>query len=203
MCLGNDGSDQAAADAAEARRREAERAARIRAGASNINNAFAKYDDGFFDNRRQSYLDFANPQLDDQFKDATRELTLALARSGILNSSAKSRRFGDLQTSYDNQSRAVSDKANEYVNNTRSAIELAKSDLLSQNQAMADPALAANLAANRATTATAMPAYSPLNQVFASVTEGIATQADLERRGKARYQMSDLFGGGNSSKVVA
>ena len=203
MCLGNNGSDQAAADAAEARRRENDRAARVRSGAGNINAAFEQYGEDFFDTRRQSYLAFANPQLDDQFKDATRELTLALARSGILNSSAKSRRFGDLQTSYDNQSRAVSDKANEYVNNTRGAIESAKSDLLSQNQAMADPALAANLAANRATSATAMPAYNPLNQVFANVTSGIATQADLERRGKARYQMSDLFGGGNSSKVVA
>ena len=202
MCLGGNGSNQAAADAAEARKRESDRRARVRAGAGNINAAFEQYDDDFFDGRTQSYLDFANPQLEDQFKDANRELTLALARSGILHSSAKSRRVGDLQTQYDNQSRSISDKATEFSNNTRGAIESAKSDLMSQNQSMADPSLAANLAASRATSATAMPAYSPLNQMFANVTSGIATQADLERRGKARYQMRDLFSSGSSSRVV-
>lgn len=204
MCLsmGDGGAEQARLDAERQRAREAARRSAINQGAANIRNAFAAYDDTFFDGRRQSYLDFANPQLDDQFKDASRELTLALARSGILNSSASSRRRGDLQTQYNNQARAVADKANEYVNNTRSAIESAKSDLMAQNSSLADPTLAANMAANRAEAVTALPAYSPLNQMFANVTQGIATQADLERRGKARYQMSDLFDNRNSSRVV-
>ena len=49
---------------------------------------------------------------------------------------------------------------------------------------------------------TELPTYSPLGALFVGVTEGLATQADLERRNKSRYDLSGLFGSSDSSKVV-
>ena len=199
MCLGGGGDG----GAAERQRQEEEaRQGRIREGKTNIENTFSQFNDDFYDTRRTSYLDYANPQLEDQFKDATRDLTLALARSGLLNSSARARRFGDLQKQYDIQSRAVADKAMDYENQSRSAVGAAKSDLLTQNQSLADPTLAASSAQNRAENLSALPSFSPLGLLFSGITEGIATQADLERRGKNAYELSGLFNAGSSARNV-
>ena len=199
MCMGGGGDG----GAAERQRQEEEaRQARIREGKTNIENTFKGFDDDFYDTRRTSYLDYANPQLEDQFKDATRDLTLALARSGLLNSSAKARRFGDLQKQYDTQARAIADKATNYSNQARSAVGSAKDDLLRQNQSLADPTLAASSAQNRAENLSQLPTFSPLGMLFAGVTEGIATQADLERRGKNAYELSGLFNVGSSARNV-
>lgn len=198
MCMGGGGGDNGAA---EQRRKEEERQGRVREGKANIDKNFAGFDDDFYSGRTKSYLDYANPQLEDQFKDAQRELTLALARSNLLNSSARARRFADLKKDYDMQSRSIADKANQYGSKARSSVESAKSDLYSQNANIANPTLASQNAQARAMSLTELPAYSPLGQLFAGVTSGIATQMDLERRGKNRYNMSGLFDSGDSSSI--
>ena len=80
---------------------------------------------------------------------------------------------------------------------------MAKSDLQTQNMSLADPTLIGQSAANRAISLTDLPAYSPLGALFANATEGLATQMDLERRDKNRYNLSGLFGSSDSSKVVS
>ena len=155
----------------------------------------------FYDARRQSYIDYATPQLEDQFKDASRDLLLALTRSGLQNSSARARRFGDLQKQYDTNARTIANKALDFENRARSSVESAKSDLYSQNQNLADPAMVAQNAMNRATTLTQMPSYNPLLALFEGVTAGIATQADL-RTAWPKSIRHRLFSTGKASKVV-
>jgi len=200
MCMSGS-SGAAEAEANRQRVAEEARQGRITAGRNNINSAFAGYDDDFYAARTQSYLDYANPQLENQFEDATRDLTLALARSGLSNSSVKSRRFADLQRSYDDQSRAVADKATKFSSDTRGSMENAKSELLNQNQNIANPSLMAQQAASRASTSSSLPAYQPLAQLFNSATAGLSTQADLERRGHARHP-TGLFSTQSSGKVI-
>ena len=198
MCMGGGGDG----GAAEQRRKEEERQARIREGKTSIDDTFSRFDNDFYSGRRQSYMDYATPQLDDQYTDAMKDLRLALARSGLMNSSASARRFGDLKKDYDIQAQGVADKAVGFENTARKNIEAAKSDLYTQNSNIADPSLVAQSAASRAASLTSLPEYSPLTQLFAGVTDGIATQFDLERRGKNQYDMSGLFNSGDSSKVV-
>ena len=198
MCFGGGGGD---GGAAEQRRQEEMRQQRVREGRDKIDETFAQFDQPFFDARRQSYIDYASPQLEDQFKDASRDLLLALTRSGLQNSSARARRFADLQKQYDTNARGIANKALDFENRARSSVESAKSDLYSQNQNLADPAMVAQNAMNRATTLTQMPSYNPLLALFEGVTAGIATQADLERRGLARKD-TGLFSTSNASKVV-
>ena len=203
MCFGDGGAGAMRDEASRQRAEEEARQGRIREGRKKIDDAFSGFDDKFFAGREKSYLDYATPRLDDQYNDAVSELTLALARSNLLNSSARARKFGDLQKQYGLQARSVGDKAKEYGSGARRSIEASKSDLQSQNMSLADPALIAANAANRASAMTELPAYSPLGALFVGVTEGLATQADLERRNKSRYDLSGLFGTSDSSKVVS
>ena len=133
MCFGDGGAGAMRDEAARQRAEEEARQGRIREGRKKIDDAFSGFDDKFFAGREKSYLDYATPQLDDQYNDAVSELTLALARSNLLNSSARARKFGDLQKQYGLQARSVGDKAKEYGSGARRSIEASKSDLQSQN----------------------------------------------------------------------
>ena len=67
MC--KSGSNKAAKrQAEEARRQEEERQARIKQGAAIIDQAFSGYDDDFYKDRYQAYVDFANPSAKKTFK---------------------------------------------------------------------------------------------------------------------------------------
>ena len=89
----------------------------------------------------------------------------------------------------------------DYANKARADIEAARSGLQSQNMNMADPALASANALTRAQQLNEVPVFDPLINLFASASEGLATQADLERRGKNRYD-SGLFSTGSSARNV-
>ena len=199
MCIGGNAGD---GGAAERRKAEEERQARIRQGNKSIDSAFSGFDDNFYNKRRDSYLEFATPQATDQYQDAFQKLTLALADSNLLNSSAAARRRGRLLKTKGEIERKIGSKANEYANTARSQIGKAKTDLQSQNMNIANPTLVAANAAQRAQALNEVPTFDPLINLFANASEGLATQADLERRSKARYP-NVLFESKGSGKVVS
>lgn len=202
MCLGDGGRRAQQLEAEKQRADEEARQGRVREGADKINQTFAGYDDDFYKGITQNYLDYATPQVEDQFKDAARQLRITLARNSMLNSSVNVDRKAKLQEDFNNAMREQSIKGKQFANATQQNLEAAKTDLLSQNQNIADPILIAQSAANRANAAAELPPYSPLGDLFAGAAEGFATQLQLEQRKKNRYTRPELFNFGGSSKVV-
>lgn len=135
----------------------------------------------FFDKRRQAYVDYAMPQLQDQYKDAQRELTYSLARGGNLASSTAGTQTGDLSKLYGTNQQAIADKALGYANEARTAVEDARGDLIKTLNATGDAEGAAKGAINRAAALSRPDTYSPLSQLFADFTSTLGTQAALER----------------------
>jgi len=199
MCGGGGGGD---GGAAQQRKDEEERQARIRDGNKNIDNAFLKFDDDFYNTQTQNYLDYATPQLTDQFNEASKKLTLSLANAGLLNSSVAAQKRAKLDKDRGLNERQVADKGNEYSLKSRQGIDAARSDLQNQNMSLANPSLIAQNAANRAKTLNQLPAYSPLLELFADATEGLSTQASLERRGQNKYD-TGLFSPKSTSRVIS
>ena len=202
MCLGDGGRRAQQLEAEKQRADEEARQGRVREGADKINQTFAGYDDDFYKGITQNYLDYATPQVEDQFQDAARQLRITLARNSMLNSSVNVDRKAKLQEDFNNAMREQSMKGKQFANATQQNLEAAKTDLLSQNQNIADPILIAQSAANRANAAAELPPYSPLGDLFAGAAEGFATQLQLEQRKKNRYTRPELFNFGGSSKVV-
>lgn len=191
MCFGSSGDG----GAAEARKREEERQARVNEGAAEIEKVFSQFDDSFFDKRRQAQMDYERPQIDDQYKDALGELAFALSRSGLRNSSVGATRRAKGAKDYNFQLQESAARGERSAADAKKAIlgaDGVKEQLLTNNMAIADPTAAANAAISAAQSSSALPKYEPLMDLFADLTEGLATQADLERRGKSRYQ-SGLF----------
>lgn len=161
---------------------EQQRQANIRAGTQRVDGIIDTiFDKPFYDRRRQAYVDYASPQIQDQYGDAQKELTFALDRSGNLNSSVRGQKFGELQKLYDTNKQGAADQALSYESEARNNVENARSGLIANLNATGDTEGAVNQALSRAQSLSAPQAFSPLSQIFASFTSGLGQQAAQER----------------------
>ncbi len=139
------------------------------------------FDDNFFKSRRDAYTNYAMPQLDQQNNDASKQLTFALDRGGLLDSSVRGQKLSDLQRLYDTNKQAVADKALSYETGARNSVEDARSNLIATLNATGDAEGAASSALARSKALSAPAAYDPLGQVFTDFTNGLGIQAAQER----------------------
>lgn len=150
------------------------------------------FGDDYFNKLRQNYIDYATPQLEKQYGDASKELTFALARGGNLDSSVRGDKAGELQQLYDLNKQQVADQALSYEGEARNSVEDARSNLIATLNATGDAQGAASSAIARASALSKPAAYSPLSQLFADFTAGLGTQAALER--------ANYYGGGQAPR---
>lgn len=168
------------------------------------------FGDDFFGKRRQAYIDYASPQLEDQFGDANKELTFSLDRSGLLNSSVRGEKSAELTKLFDINKQKVADDALSYETQARNSVEDARAGLISTLNATGDAEGAANAAIARATALSQPTAFSPISNLFADFTAGLGSQAAIERAnaqqlaagnpGVGRYN-TGLFGNTKSVAV--
>lgn len=168
--------------AAEQRAREEARQAQIRQGTQSIDDIFGRnFNDGFYNGRKQSFIDYASPQLEDQYGDARKALTFSLDRGGVLDSSIRADKFGELEKLYAQNRQQIGDQALSYEGEARNNVENARAGLLQMLNSSADASGVANQALSRAQALSAPQAYSPLSQLFATFTSGLGQQAAQER----------------------
>jgi len=172
------GSDAAAMQASQ---QEQQRQNKIRSGTAAIDNTFGQFNDDFYKGRRDGFLNYAKPQLDDQYADTRKQLTYWLDGRGLLDSSVRAQKEAELQKKYDLNNRSVADQALDYENQTRNQVSEARSALVRDLQASGDASGVQQAATNRVTALSAQPTFSPLASLFGEFTNTLATQANLER----------------------
>jgi hypothetical protein len=163
------------------------------------------FGDEFFDSRKKAFLDYATPQLDDQYADANKALTYQLARQGLLDSSIRADKGAELQKKYDLNKQQIADQALSYSTEARNNVEKARSDLIAMLNATGDAEGAANSALARSQALSQPQAFNPLTQLFADFTSGLGQQAQWERNAMmggagGRYN-TGLFSNSKSVKV--
>jgi hypothetical protein len=193
-----------------AREEEQARQGRIREGTTNVNSIFdSQFNDDFFGERKDAYIDYANPQLEDQRGKTEKELTFALDRAGLLDSSVRGEKAAELQQLYDINKQKIADEALGYQSQAKNSVEDARSNLVATLNATGDAQGAANSALARASVLSQPAAFSPLTNLFADFTAGLGTQAALERANyysggasPVRYK-TGLFTPGSGSVAVS
>lgn len=140
-----------------------------------------QFTEDFFNQRRQSFLDYAQPQVDQQYGDAQKELTFALARGGLLDSSVRGQKAGELQKLFDLNSQSVADQALSYETQARTGVEDARQNLIATLSATGDTQGAINSALARSAALSQSPAYSPLGQLFSDFTANLGVSAAQDR----------------------
>ena len=167
--------EQQQADAEEARDLEAERQQRIKDGKVSIDNNFSKFNDNFYNGFQNSFMDYYQPQIDDQFADANKALDFHLARTGTFNSTNAADSRADLTSAYDNALAGVTSNAANQTSSLRGRVDNEKSTLVSTLNSTGDSERASNEALSRSQNLFATtPEYNPLGEIFAGLTSGWA-----------------------------
>ena len=206
MCFGSPQADdtiqkQQLAEAADALAREDARQTRIKTGTETVNKNFSVFDDAFYAKRKGEYMDYYQPQLDDQFKTARDQLTYSFARNGNLNSTAAADKQSALQKSYDNERASLISQAGSDVASTQNKINTEKSAVLSQLQATGNADQASNDALGRTQQLFGQkPAYDSLGDIFSGVVGGIGNYNAGANAGRV---YNSYFGGTKNPRSSA
>lgn len=165
-------------EAAQARATEQARAAQIRAGTASIDEQFGRFDDGFYDERGQAYLDYYQPQLANQFQDAMDQLTFSLARAGTTNSSVAGSAMADLRSQYDRELANLATGRDNDAANLRTRVQNERTTLLNQLNQSGNAEAASNSALTRSQQLyDESPNFVSLGDVFGAVGTGIGSYA--------------------------
>ena len=171
MCGGGGGGSSSAAR--EQRRQEELRKQRIREGRAQLANVFGHDTQQAANRNQQAYLDFVNPQLDSQMRDANSDLIFALARQGQTAGSLAGDRFADLNRDFNVARQDVANQGLDIYNQTKQNINDLHNNMLNLLQSSADPDAVTNQARMNLTSATAAPKFNSLGPLFQNVTAGL------------------------------
>jgi hypothetical protein len=161
---------------------EAARQKRIRDGTKRISDMFsAQFTPAYFDQQRDNYLSFATPQLQDQHKDALKQLTFSLDRRGALDSSSRASLEAELEKKRALAAQDIASRALDYRTNAMNNVEGARSNLIATLNATGDAEGAVSSATARAAALSQPTAYNPLSQLFVDFTAGLGQQAAAEK----------------------
>jgi ATPase subunit of ABC transporter with duplicated ATPase domains len=191
------------AEAERQRQAEQRRQANIAQGESEIATAFGQFGDEFYGNRSKAYQDFAAPQLDKQFADQQRALTVALARSGNLNSSLRGELTGKLKSEYDAGRLSIANTAQQYADQAKTGVTQARARLSESNRSLADPGTIRNSALAEAQGLMSNPSFSSLGQLLSDLSATV-TGGKTKINPNAVTAGTQLFGGlgSGSGRVV-
>ena len=193
---GGGGSEYESAAEAEARRQ-----LKVDAGLAEIEKVFGQYDQDFYDKSSDAYLDYYEPQLDDQFQQGLKDLQFALARGGRFGSSTEVDKKADAAEDYGFQKNELASGAIQAADASEAAVTAAKRDMTNLNQVNANPDLAASLSQAQSGILNQPAKFDPLLDVFGNITEGLAKRDEIENRQKLRERIEN-FGSKDSSRKV-
>ena len=205
MCLGggSNKADKAAKKASkQAAAEEAARKAAIERGRLKIDETFNQFDEPYFQDVGKSVTDYYNPQLDDQYENARKQLIYNFARKGTLDSSAAGETNADARKEYDRQRVRICSQAQDRVSQSKSDVERNRSDLYALNLAAADPNAISSASASRAASIQPAQNLSPLENVFASFLNSPATSMAAYNYAANRPLPANIFNPTGSVKVV-
>lgn len=159
------------------------------------------FDDAFYNQRKQAYIDNYTPQLQDQFQKARDSLSYALARSGQTRSSVAADQYARLKEANDVQAATIANQAESDVTKFRTNVEDQRANLVTQLQSSADPGGTANIALARTQSMAGEPVtYSPLSDVFAGFASGIG---HFIQGAQSQSLFGRLAGAGNPATTSA
>jgi|GEM_PF-6801358 len=151
--------DQAAQVAKDA----ADHRAAMASGLDSINKSYAGFDDPYYKGLQTSYLDYANPQIQQNQATAQTALRSALANKGKLHSSTDAMQQGNMATTYGGIFRDAQSKSLDYANQQRDAVNAAKQSSISQMYSSESPDVGMQAAAGNTAALKTAPAYEPIS----------------------------------------
>jgi len=160
MCLG--GSD--AADIA--RQQQQQQQQQYQLGLKQINAAYAPFNQDFYKQRQQAYVDYANPAYTQQYGQTRNQMLYGLANRGLLNSSAGQEQANALAIARNQAQQQIGNTAVQGAQQLQQTVEQQRAQLVGQLAATGDPTAAAQAAVSTAANFQAPSAFAPVGPLF-------------------------------------
>ena len=175
----------------------------ILASQQGIDRVFQGFNPSFYQDREKAYLDYALPQLSQQFQNTQQNLVFDLANRGLLKSGAAANLAGSLNQELAKKQRQVGDQAVNESNALRQNIEQQRAQLYAQAQGGLAPSLSYSQALQAAGSFKTPSPFEPIGGLFdnwANIYTGART---AQAYGDDRNKVPGLtFPSGNAVKRV-
>jgi hypothetical protein len=132
----------------------------IAQGTSSINNAFSGFTPSFYQQRAQDYVNFAQPQLAQQYQTNRNQIGFGLANRNLLGSGAADQQWSNLARAMGQAQQQIADTGQGQANALQQQVENQRQTLYNQLYQSADPA-GANQAAVQTAATYAQPSVFP------------------------------------------
>lgn len=152
----------------------------IKQGKAQVEQAFVPFDTDFYRQRVQSYINYALPQLGQQYRTVGNAMQYGYANKGIQGGSAAQQGRSRLNMEMGTQKQAVVDEGTRQAQELQRDIEAQKSGLMQQLYTASDPASASAGAVNVASSFRAPSTFTPLTNMFGNLLNMYASTKYLE-----------------------
>ena len=145
------------------------------------NQTFEGFQEPFFQQRAQDYVNYALPQFADQYQ-ATRNAELyGLANKGLTGSSVAAKAASDLERTAGQAKQTIADTGQNQANDLRTQIEGARQNAINQLYQTADPAQAAQSAISTSAQFQRPSVFAPLTNMFSNLAQQYYTNQILSQ----------------------
>jgi hypothetical protein len=173
-CGGGGGGSKGPSPEHQARANAEERARRVSAATQQVDSIFApQFTDDWYNQNKTAYSNYYVPELQRQYERAQQQLTMNLAQVNPYGSSANNQQFADLQRAYNDQYGNMLQSADQFASDLRTRVGDARGKAL-LNAGDSDLNTILSQAKNQAAAASAVPAFSPLADVFSKFVQPAA-----------------------------
>jgi hypothetical protein len=181
---------------------EKQRQAKIQTGIGNIDEKFSGFNDDYFNKVKQDYLNYATPQVMNEYQRTKNQLTYSLARNGLMKSGIATQRDASLNTELSRQETNLANSAQSEANTSRAKVSDAKTNVTNQLISSADPSVAATQAAEASAGLRNPSSFAPIGNLFGDWTNTYMAnqQAQVMTPGTPNlWQMLSGAGGGGGA----
>lgn len=176
-----------------------------------INNGFdTQFGDGSVYNQyAKDLMGYWQPDIDQQYSDASRQLNYTFADAQPGGGSAPAEAFGRLKQAYDKANLTATDNAQTQANQLKTNVEGQRSALLAGVSGDTAPGATVANVTNTIGSIPLAPTYSPIGDIFSNLTGQYAVAAQAARNGQPGFGVLTPFGsssdtsGAGSQKIIS
>lgn len=152
--------------AGQAANQEQQRQQAITQGTANIDKAFAGFNPAFYNQRAQSYINYAMPQLSQQYQTNKNQVGFGLANRGLIGGSSANKQYSDLNIANAQAQQGIVDAGITQAQQLQQQVEQQRNTLLGQLYQGADPGSAGSAATQTAASFSVPNTWQPLANQF-------------------------------------
>jgi hypothetical protein len=169
-----------------------------------ITQAFSGFNPQYYQGIQNSYMNYALPQLQQQYQTANNQLGYKLAGQGITNGSAAQQAQNALGQSMNQNETQLGNQAVQAGQTQQQAVQGQENNLFSQAQTASDPGALAQQAIGEAGSISTPSVFAPLGQLFTTFgTDWLGNQLNSNYNTFANQYLNTIsnpaiYGGGSN-----